>query len=230
MRTGPAPILGPKEEAASSASTSSPSSLEKMPLRPTIIVPAAGRASRFDGPLHKLASEFDGSTVLGCTVRRAIETRLSVLVVTSAALASLVGQQLAAGDILVLSDAEAAQGMGATIAAGVVERSGSAGWLVLPGDMPLVRPESILAVAAALDQHPVVYAQYRGRRGHPVGFAAELYSELILLKGDEGARRVMARYPAHGEEVDDRGVLLDVDTSDDLQALRQLSLGMRPLP
>jgi len=92
---------------------------------------------------------------------------------------------------------------------------------VLPGDMPLVRPGTLLAVAGALEQNPVVYAQHRGRRGHPVGFAAELYSELILLRGDDGARRIMARYPAHGQEVDDPGVLLDVDTASDLEALRQ---------
>jgi molybdenum cofactor cytidylyltransferase len=91
---------------------------------------------------------------------------------------------------------------------------------VLPGDMPMVRPSSLLAVAAAIEQSPVAYAQYRGRRGHPVGFAAELYSELVALSGDEGARRVIARYPAAGIELDDPGVLVDVDTADDLQALR----------
>jgi molybdenum cofactor cytidylyltransferase len=41
-----------------------------------------------------------------------------------------------------------------------------------------------------------------------------------MLTGDEGARRLVARYPAHGVEVDDPGVLIDVDTQDDLIALR----------
>jgi molybdenum cofactor cytidylyltransferase len=57
---------------------------------------------------------------------------------------------------------------------------------VLPGDMPLVQSATLLAVANALDHHPVAYAQHRGRRGHPVGFGAELYSELVTLSGDEG--------------------------------------------
>jgi molybdenum cofactor cytidylyltransferase len=191
-----------------------------MRFRPTIVVPAAGRGSRFGGPLHKLEQAFDGSTVLGTTVRRAIETQLPVVVVTTAHLAPLAGRLLAQRDIVVLSDAEAARGMGSSIAAGVAERSGAPGWLVLPGDMPLVRPGSILAVASALEHYPVVYAQHRGRRGHPVGFAAELYSELVVLSGDDGARRVMLRYPAHGADVEDRGVLLDVDTPPDLEALR----------
>jgi molybdenum cofactor cytidylyltransferase len=34
-----------------------------------------GAGSRFGGPLHKLQQEFDGGTVLGATVRQAIETQ-----------------------------------------------------------------------------------------------------------------------------------------------------------
>ncbi|MEO5732968.1 MAG: nucleotidyltransferase family protein [Rubrivivax sp.] len=193
-----------------------------MRFRPTIVIPAAGFGSRFGGPVHKLQQAFQGGTVLGLTVRHAVQTQLPVVVVTTAMLAQEVGQWLAVRDIVVLSAEEAARGMGASIAAGVAQCSGAPGWLVLPGDMPLVRPSSILAVATALEQHPVVYAQYRGHRGHPVAFAAELYSELIVLRGDDGARRVSARYPAHGQEVDDPGVLLDVDTAMDLQTLRQI--------
>jgi molybdenum cofactor cytidylyltransferase len=54
-----------------------------------------------------------------------------------------------------------------------------------------------------------------------VGFAAELLSELLQLSGDEGARRLVARYPAYGAEVQDPGVLLDVDTVADLESARQ---------
>ena len=191
-----------------------------MRFRPTIVIPAAGRGSRFVADSHKLEQSFGASTVLGSTVRNAVESQLPVLVVTTARLAPLVARQLAQRDIVVVSDEQAARGMGHTLSVAVTERSGSPGWLVLPADMPLVRPGTLLAVAGALEQHPVAYAQYRGRRGHPVGFAAELYSELVMLKGDDGARRVMLRYPAHGEEVNDPGVLADIDTVADLAALR----------
>jgi molybdenum cofactor cytidylyltransferase len=191
-----------------------------MRFRPTILVPAAGRGSRFGGDGHKLAQAFGNATVLGATLRNAVQTQLPVLCVTTESMAPTAWKQLAWRDVLVLSDEQAASGMGHSIALGVAERSGAPGWLVLPGDMPLVRPATLLAVASALEQHAVVYAQHKGRRGHPVGFAAELYSELVLLTGDDGARRVMLRYPAFGQEVDDAGVLLDVDTVADLEALR----------
>ena len=197
----------------------------KMRVRPTILVLAAGAGSRYRGAHHKLEEFLGAATVLGSTLRNASQTQLPLLVVATAARAALAGKQVATRDILVLSDAEAALGMGNSIAAGVAERSGATGWLVLPGDMPLVTPGSMLAVATALEQYPVVFAQHRGRRGHPVGFSAELYSELVRLNGDDGARRVMARYPAHGVELDDPGVLLDVDTEADLEALRARLVG-----
>lgn len=197
-----------------------------MRFRPTIVVLAAGLGRRFEGTSSKLAQPFGatgGLSVLGTTLRHAIETQLPVLVVTTEALAPLAARQLARRDIVELAPADAARGMGHSIATGVGERSGAPGWLVLPGDMPLVKPATLLAVAGALEQHAIVYAQHQGRRGHPVGFAAELYSELILLNSDEGARRLLARYPAHGLEVPDPGVLIDIDTVADLEAARRLA-------
>jgi len=191
-----------------------------MRLRPTILVLAAGQGRRFEGDRHKLEQPLPGGTVLGTTLRHALETRLPVVVVTTARLAPLVADQLALRDTVVLSDDEAARGMGHTLAVGVAERAASDGWLVLPGDMPMVRPQTMLVVANALDPHAIAFAQHRGRRGHPVGFAAELYSELTALGGDEGARRLLARYPAWACEVDDPGVLVDVDTVADLEAVR----------
>jgi molybdenum cofactor cytidylyltransferase len=41
-----------------------------------------------------------------------------------------------------------------------------------------------------------------------------------MLTGDEGARRLLARYPAFAVDVDDPGVLVDIDTEDDLEAVR----------
>lgn len=195
-----------------------------MTQQPTLVVPAAGLGRRFGaagGQGHKLEQPLDGLTVIGCTLRQALAAQLPLLVVTTAALAPLVARQLATRDIVVLSPGEASRGMGYSIAAGVAERSRSPGWLVLPADMPRVQPTTLRAVAAALAHHAVSYAQYRGHRGHPVGFGAELYSELVQLDGDDGARRVVARYPAQAVEVDDPGALLDIDTPGDLAGAAQ---------
>ena len=63
-------------------------------------------------------------------------------------------------------------GMGDSIAAGVRATRDAGGWLILPGDLPLVRPDSLQRVAAALATHAAVLPMYQGRQGHPVGFGA----------------------------------------------------------
>jgi molybdenum cofactor cytidylyltransferase len=198
--------------------------------RPAVIVLAAGKGSRFLGAEHKLAQSLGGSTVLGTTLQHAIASHLEVVVVTTAALADVASRSVAARDVIVLPEVGAtdqvALGMGYSISVGVAACPDADGWLILPADMPRVQPLTLQAVARQLEHHPIAFAQYKGRRGHPVGFSAELYSELIALTGDEGARRLVARYPAFGVEVDDAGVLIDVDTLDDLDKLRRGDLAV----
>jgi molybdenum cofactor cytidylyltransferase len=193
--------------------------------RPAVIVLAAGKGSRFLGTDHKLAQSLGNVTVLGSTLRHAIASHLQVVVVTTEALADVARRSVAARDVIILPEADApgqsGLGMGYSISTGVAARPDAPGWLILPGDMPQVQPITLQAVARQLNDHAVVYAQYKGRRGHPVGFSSELYSELAMLTGDEGARRLIARYPAVGVEVDDPGVLIDVDTLADLESVRK---------
>lgn len=192
--------------------------------RPAVIVLAAGRGSRFHGMQHKLTQVIGTSTVLATTLVNALAAEMPVLVVTTEPLAELASHHVATRDIVLLpaagSEASLGLGMGYSIAAGVAARSNASGWLILPADMPLVQPATLRSVARLLDHHPVAYAQYQGKRGHPVGFSAELYSELVRLTGDEGARRLIARYPCKEIEVDDPGVLLDIDTHEDLSHAR----------
>ena len=184
---------------------------------PAIVVLAAGAGSRYRGTRHKLSEMLGGETVLVRTLRNAIASDMAVVLVVSEALIGAAKGLVAPADMVVVEPRQqTGWGMGDSIAAGVSIHASASGWLVLPGDMPLVQPSSLRAVADALDQQPIAYAQHRGRRGHPVGFGAELFSELMMLKGDEGARRLLARYPTAAVELDDAGVLFDIDTVDDL--------------
>jgi molybdenum cofactor cytidylyltransferase len=196
----------------------------------TVIVLAAGLGSRFAGAGHKLSQSLDGGagaagSVLGVTLGNALASRLPVVVVTTADLAPLAYQQVAARDVIVVPSQVSGRGIGDSISAGVSARADAPGWLLLPADMPRILPATLQLVAQALPSHAIAYAQYRGRRGHPVGFAAELFSELVALSGDEGTRRLVASYPAQAVDVDDGGALIDIDTVQDLAALRAVQGG-----
>jgi len=199
---------------------------------PTVVVLAAGAGSRYQGPGPKLAQAFGAANVLSHTLDAVVSSGLSLVVVTVASLVDVARSVVASRDIVLLPPVGSASreplGEGFSIAAGVSARPHAPGWLILPGDMPLVRPETLRAVASGLDAAPVAYARHRGRQGFPVGLSAELYSELVLLAGDEGLRRVLVRYPSHAVEVSDPAVLDDINTAADLERLR-LRLSASPV-
>jgi molybdenum cofactor cytidylyltransferase len=94
--------------------------------------------------------------------------------------------------------------------------------------LPLVRPDTLRAVAAALAQHTVVVPHFQGQRGHPVGFGAGCRDALLALTGEHGAAQVVRAQAALGQvaslEVDDPGIVTDIDTLQDLaEAERKLS-------
>lgn len=167
---------------------------------PVVLVLAGGRGERFrasGGAMHKLDAPLAGRSVLSRTLAAVAASGLPHRVV---------------------SPHPTRPGMGDSIAAGVRACADAPGWLVLPGDMPLVQPQTLQAVARALADHAVVAPHHRGCCGHPVGFQSVCGPDLMALSGDRGAASVRARWPCLNLSVDDEGVLLDIDTVDDLRA------------
>jgi molybdenum cofactor cytidylyltransferase len=176
----------------------------------TVIILAAGRGARFlasGGPTHKLDALLCGKPVLWHVMQAVQASGLDWHLVRPAA---------------------ATAGMGETIAMGVKAAADAPGWLILPGDLPLVRGASLKRVAEALTGHAVVVPHYRSRRGHPVGFRNECLAALAALSGDAGAASVVHAYRQNGQVLElplnDAGICLDVDTVQDLhRAQRRLA-------
>jgi molybdenum cofactor cytidylyltransferase len=96
----------------------------------------------------------------------------------------------------------------------------ASGAMVHLADHPMVRAATFAAVIEGYRHlgRSIVIARHRGRRGHPVVFARGLFGELAAAPNDQGARAVVAADPARVAyvEVDDAGVLTDLDTPEDL--------------
>jgi molybdenum cofactor cytidylyltransferase len=113
----------------------------------------------------------------------------------------------------------AAEGMGASLACAARAAGPQDAYIVALADMPFVRRTSIAAVRESLEKGAAIAAPYfRARRGHPVGIGGRFYEQLIMLKGDEGARRLLVdneralvKIP-----VGDPGVVRDIDRPEDL--------------
>jgi len=192
-----------------------------MGARTGLVVLATGQA---DGALADGAAALQqplaGTSVLGLALRHALATEWPLVVVTTEAMAGRLARWVATRDIEVLGADDLARGIGRAVAAGVAARADADGWVVLPAERPLVQPATLRAVGQALSSHAVAYAQYQGRPGEPAAYGAELFSELIALDGADGPRRLAARYPSVGVEVDDPGVLVDVGSAGGLALAR----------
>jgi molybdenum cofactor cytidylyltransferase len=186
------------------------------------ILLAAGRGERFGG--GKLVAPLPAGPNAGVPVGVAACRNLhaavdEVIAVVRPGDAALVAAFEGDGARIVVA-ARADDGMGASLAAGIAAVDEAGGFVVALADMPWVAPATIRLVVEALRRGASIAApRHRGRRGHPVGFAAAHRDELLVLTGDTGARAIVE---AHASlvtcvDVDDAGVLADVDVPGDLR-------------
>lgn len=111
--------------------------------------------------------------------------------------------------------AVASHGLGHSLAQAVAHQAGARGWLVVLADMPYVRGETLRRIAAALRQEALVVPVFQGRRGHPRGIGSAYRDALLALEGDQGAQALFAGNPLIEIEVDDAGILQDIDRPQD---------------
>ena len=187
---------------------------------------AAGRGTRFDpsGARLKLLEAATRGSQSGAPLAAAAARTLRVVLdeVFAVVAPPSDGNQLELHKLLqtegctLAVNPRATEGQGTSIACGVGASSSADGWVIALADMPTLKPDTVRRVVEALRSGAATVAPtYRGRRGHPVGFAAPVLSELLALAGDTGARSVLMRHPPQLIEVDDPGVLYDVDKPED---------------
>lgn len=182
------------------------------------ILLAAGASSRFgaDKRLHALG---DGTPMALAALRPLRAVLDEVIAVIRPQDEWLAARFVAAGARLALAP-DWHHGMGASLARGIAMLDhGTEACVVALADMPFIRSATVDRVVARLRTGASLVAPaYRGSRGHPVGFAAEWFSSLNRLHDDRGARDLLAVHRDRLQlvDVDDPGVLLDVDHPEDL--------------
>jgi CTP:molybdopterin cytidylyltransferase MocA len=92
-------------------------------------------------------------------------------------------------------------------------------------DHPMIARQTVaqLVRAAEAGSHPIVVPTHEGRRGHPIVLLRTVWDEVLATPAGESARAVVGRDRGRVLEVAvaDRGILIDVDTPEDLAALRR---------
>jgi Uncharacterized MobA-related protein len=188
------------------------------------ILLAAGEGARFGGGkllarVPRTAYGVSAGTPIGAASAMHLMAALNDVVAIVRPRDAMLERALVSTGARVVPCERAAEGMGASIACGVRECADADGWIVALADMPWIAPTSIAAVADAIrDGAEIAATHFEGKRGHPVGFSRKYGSLLASLTGDEGARSVIAarQWALQLVEVDDPGILRDVDKPSDL--------------
>lgn len=104
-----------------------------------------------------------------------------------------------------------------------LENQSVAGVLVGLVDHPAVSKKVVRELVERFrkSEAPVVIPTCNGRRGHPVLFSRSIFPELLKAPLEEGARSVVRQHGGEIEfvEVNEAGILWDVDVPADYQAL-----------
>lgn len=184
------------------------------------LVLAAGFSRRLGRPKQDVL--LAGESLLDRAVRTAQQAGLDpVLAVVREA--HWMGRLMPLG-VTVLLNEQAQQGMATSVVLGVrwAEQAKLDGLLILTCDQPGLTPRHLQRLYA--DPMRITASRYAGRNGVPAYFTAASFPSLLQLRGDAGARSLLAG----AESIEDEALALDIDTEEDLRAA-QRGLGHLPM-
>ncbi|HLJ29596.1 MAG TPA: NTP transferase domain-containing protein [Candidatus Angelobacter sp.] len=188
------------------------------------VVLAAGMSRRMGTPKQLL--ELDGKVLLQHTLENVRGSGIDEIVLVLGFAADAVRQQISINGLKVVVNPEYQQGMGTSLRAGLAAVSPQAkGGLIVLADQPLIRPGTLTQLMAYHHEHQpqILIPAYKGFRGNPVLLDREVFPELMSLNGDVGCRAIFGSHTEniHKLDVDDIGILLDIDSMDDLQKAQE---------
>jgi molybdenum cofactor cytidylyltransferase len=193
------------------------------------IILAAGKSTRM-GEAKQLLRLGDG-TVLGQTIENVRRSRMDEIVLVLGSSADAIRRQLPISlldGLKVVINPAYGQGIASSLRAGLSALDAQiAAALIVLADQPFVRPETLNQIAQLAHQHrssraQIVIPSYRGVRGNPVLLDRSVFAEVMALQGDVGCRAI---FGSHTErilnfEVEDEGILLDIDNHEDYERLK----------
>ena len=193
------------------------------PFRFGAVILAAGPSTRMGSPKQLLV--LNGKPLLVRTVEAALASEAWPIVVVLGANAERIRPVLARLPVLVTENAAWAEGMAASIRAGVTtlqqfSRQIDAAVIALC-DQPAFSADTVTQLVAT--QHAtgksIVATRYAGRHGAPALFLREHFPALAGLTGEEGARALLNDQPDRIAAIDQPAFAFDLDTPADVAAL-----------
>ena len=183
------------------------------------VILAAGSAARFGA--NKLLAEFRGRSLIRLALE-AVPAGVPAAVVTRYDEIEALAEEYG---FFCVRNMHPELGVSHSVRLGTAALAGRcAGLAFLTADQPLLRRETVERLLETFRANPerIVCLAASGVRGSPCVFPADLFPALQQLEGDRGGSRLIRRFPERVLLVEaDARELLDVDTAQELEALRE---------
>ena len=181
-----------------------------------VLIPAAGAARRMRGA-DKLLEPVGGRPQLARAVEAAAGSGAARVWVTLQPGAAARRAALAGSCAKPIEVPDWQEGMAASLRAGarVAAAHGASALIVLLADLPEIEAGDVARFVAAHGEAPEAVwrgTAAEGRPGHPVLFPARLFPALAALRGDEGAKALLAREEVRPLPLDGNRAVTDLDT------------------
>ena len=191
------------------------------------IIPAAGHSRRMGQP--KLLLPWRGTTVIAHLVGELRAAGIPrVFVVLRSDDEALYSAVVAANAVPLQPptdppDMRSSVEYGLNIAAKDLANPTDGGWLLVPADHPIVSRTTVTALQRAWqpEVRQILIPTFDGQRGHPTLFSCDFSREVAAIPADCGLNWLVRQNANSIREVPvtDSGVLVDLDTPEDYQAL-----------
>lgn len=180
---------------------------------------AAGTSSRLGQPKQLLRQ--GGQTLIRRTARTVTDAQVErvFVVVGDGSHAAAIETELRDLSVEIVVNSEWREGMASSVRAAVAAAGEADALLLTPCDLPLLSSSHLSALVEKFERESalIVASRYNETLGAPLVIARVLWPELLELRGDVGARRVIARHEASYVEWPDGA--FDVDTRADWENL-----------
>jgi molybdenum cofactor cytidylyltransferase len=170
---------------------------------------AAGASSRMGR--WKLALPWEGSTMLECCVRKALEVCHRVILVTgphTEETQTAFSAAIRAGQVDLIHNPRSELGMFSSVQAGASRVSTDRFFLAL-GDMPGVEPQIYRLLLEYRAE--AVIPKYQGKKGHPLLLSAAVARRIHECDSKRTLRMVLEEFPTLAVPVENAGILQDID-------------------
>jgi molybdenum cofactor cytidylyltransferase len=199
----------------------------RTPTKPRIaaIILAAGQSRRM-GPTNKLLASINGKPMVVHVADTVKSSQAHPVIAVVGHQADDVRATLAGRDIMFVDNPDYAEGISGSLKLGLrALPRGVDGAIICLGDMPRVTSAQIDRLISAFNSsegRAICVPTFNGKRGNPVLFARRFFEEMESVAGDVGARHLIGEVPelVCEIEMEDRGVLLDIDTPEALAEIK----------